>query len=348
MTSVAPSPAAAAADALPPSPIVCTVDLERDGVQHGFLRLPYSHDGSAWGAIMIPIAVAKNGEGPTALLTGGNHGDEYEGPVALFDLARRLTAEEVTGRVIVVPAMNYPAFRAATRTSPLDRGNMNRSFPGRPDGTPTQKIADFFQRHLVPLADLALDLHSGGKTLDFLPLAAAHCLPDAEQERRCMAGVAAFGAPWSLKMVEIDNVGMYDTAVEAMGKTFVTTELGGGGGARAATVGIARRGIANLLRHAGILAGRPEPAQTRWLEMPSDDCFCFADEEGLLEPCLDLGADVRRGEVVARIHPVGRTGGTPKEYRAGLDGILASRHFPGLVGSGDCLAVVATPCEAPA
>src|SRR5690606_31366211 len=137
-----------------PSPVTPTVDFEKDGVQHGFLRLPYSRDDSAWGAVMIPITVVKNGAGPTALLTGANHGDEYEGPIALFELAQRLTAAEVSGPVIIVPAFNYPAFRAATRTSPIDRGNMNRSFPGRPDGTVTEKIADFFQRHLVPRADL--------------------------------------------------------------------------------------------------------------------------------------------------------------------------------------------------
>ena len=69
----------------------------RDGVQHGFLRLPYSRDDSAWGSVMIPIASSSNGNGPTALLTGGNHGDEYEGPLALFDLARTLEPEAVSG-----------------------------------------------------------------------------------------------------------------------------------------------------------------------------------------------------------------------------------------------------------
>ncbi|MBP1888416.1 putative deacylase, partial [Ensifer mexicanus] len=131
---------------LRPSPISATVDFEAEGVQHGFLRLPYSRDDSAWGSVMIPITVIKNGEGPTALLTGGNHGDEYEGPIALFDLARTLGPDAMTGRVIIVPAMNYPAFTAGTRTSPIDKGNMNRSFPGRPDGTVTEKIADYFQR----------------------------------------------------------------------------------------------------------------------------------------------------------------------------------------------------------
>src|SRR3546814_15755334 len=73
-----------------PSPIVATVDFDKDGVQHGFLRLPYSRDDSAWCAVMIPLPVAKNGAGPTALLTGGTHGAAYEGPIALFAPATSL------------------------------------------------------------------------------------------------------------------------------------------------------------------------------------------------------------------------------------------------------------------
>ncbi|MGG2478955.1 N-alpha-acetyl diaminobutyric acid deacetylase DoeB, partial [Rhizobium sp. BR5] len=132
-------------------------------------------------------------------------------------------------RIIIVPALNYPAFRAGTRTSPIDRGNLNRSFPGRPDGTVTEKIADYVTRHLIPLADIVLDFHSGGRTLDFLPYAAAHELPDKDQEALCFDAVAAFAAPYSMKMLEIDAVGMLDTTVEEMGKVFVTTELGGAG-----------------------------------------------------------------------------------------------------------------------
>src|SRR5438445_9556305 len=112
-----------------PSPISATVDLTANGIQHGFLRLPHSDDASAWGSIMIPITVAKNGDGATALLTGANHGDEYEGVIALLDLARTLSIDDVSGRIIIVPAMNYPAFRAGTRMSPIDRLNLNRSFP---------------------------------------------------------------------------------------------------------------------------------------------------------------------------------------------------------------------------
>ncbi|MDI6025135.1 N(2)-acetyl-L-2,4-diaminobutanoate deacetylase DoeB [Corticibacterium sp. UT-5YL-CI-8] len=323
-----------------PSPISPTVDFDRDGVQHGHLRLPYSRDDSAWGSVMIPICVVRNGSGPTALLTGANHGDEYEGPLALFDLARRLDAREVSGTVIIVPAMNYPAFRTGTRTSPIDKGNMNRSFPGKPDGSVTQKIADYFQRELLPRADIVLDFHSGGKTLDFLPWCAAHVLPDKAQEKASFDAVEAFSAPWSVKMLEIDTVGMYDTAAEEMGKIFVTTELGGGGTSTAASVRIARRGVANVLRHAGILSGAVETVPTTWLDMP-DGCFCFAESDGMIETTVDLGEPVQAGQVVARIHSTGRTGLAPQVVKSGISGLLAARHFPGLVQAGDCVSVMA-------
>ncbi|MCK0198766.1 N(2)-acetyl-L-2,4-diaminobutanoate deacetylase DoeB [Ancylobacter sp. 6x-1] len=329
-----------------PSPVTPTVDLSARGVQHGHLRLPYSRDDSAWGSVMIPVCVIANGEGPTALLTGANHGDEYEGPAALFELARTLDPASVQGRVIIVPAMNYPAFRAGTRTSPIDRGNLNRSFPGRPDGSVTEKIADYVTRHLVTQADVVLDFHSGGKTLDFLPYGAAHELPDKAQEARCFAAVAAFSAPYSMRMLEIDAVGMMDTTVEEMGKVFVTTELGGAGTASATSIGIARRGALNLLKHAGILAGEPETGPTRWLDMPSADCFAFAQDDGLVAFACDLGAPVRRGDLIARVYPIGRTGLAPAEYRAAMDGVLAARHVPGLVTSGDCLSVLAVVKDA--
>ncbi|MBZ9604634.1 N(2)-acetyl-L-2,4-diaminobutanoate deacetylase DoeB [Phyllobacterium chamaecytisi] len=325
-----------------PSPITPTVDLDKQGVQHGFLRLPYSRDDSAWGSVMIPIAVIRNGNGPTALLTGGNHGDEYEGPIALFDLARTLDVGKVSGTVIIVPAMNYPAFRAGTRTSPIDKGNMNRSYPGKPDGTVTQKIADYFTRELLPRADVVLDFHSGGRTLDFVPFAAAHILPDKVQEAKGFDAVKAFSAPWSMRMLEIDAVGMYDTTVEEMGKVFVTTELGGGGTARAETVAIAKRGAMNVLRHAGIVSGNIDHRDTLWLDMPSGDCFSFAEDQGLIETMVDLGDFVKEGQVIARIHPIGRTGAAPTEIRTKLTGLLAARHFPGLVKPGDCVAVVGT------
>ena len=325
------------------NPISPTVDFDQDGVQHGFLRLPYSHDQSAWGSIMIPITVVKNGSGPTAVLTGANHGDEYEGAIALYDLASRIDPQDVTGRIIIVPAFNYPAFLNKSRTSPIDGGNLNRTFPGRADGTVTEKIADFFQNQILARADYVLDIHSGGKTLDFVPFAAAHFLSDQSQQARCVEAMKAFNAPYSLMLLEIDSVGMYDTAAENLGLVFVSTELGGGGSSSSRTVGIARKGIENFLKHAEILPGELEIGPTINLDMPDNRCYVSCDTPGLIEYKVDLGATVEEGQLIAVVHEITRTGRPPALYFAGISGIFTGRHFPGMIGMGDIVAVIAVP-----
>ncbi|MBP1888114.1 putative deacylase, partial [Ensifer mexicanus] len=103
----------------------------------------------------------------------------------------------------------------------------------------------------------------------------------------------------------------------------------------------AKRGVRNVLRAAGILKGAVETSKTEWLDMPDGDCFSFAEDGGLIEPLVDLGDKVRKDDLVARIYPIGRTGAEPVAIKAKMDGLLAARHFPGLVKQGDCVAVVA-------
>jgi N-alpha-acetyl-L-2,4-diaminobutyrate deacetylase len=186
-----------------------------------------------------------------------------------------------------------------------------------------------------------LDFHAGGKTLDFVPFACAHRLAGKAQEAACVAAMQAFNAPFSIMLVEIDSVGMYDSAAEEMGKTFVSTELGGGGTATARSGAIAKKGLRNVLIHAGILSGEPELDPSVMLDMPGSDCFAFCEHEGLIEPLVDLGEEVRKGDVLARVWPLDRTGVAPVDYRARMSGLLAARHFPGLVKPGDCMAVMA-------
>ncbi|MDO6461060.1 N(2)-acetyl-L-2,4-diaminobutanoate deacetylase DoeB [Granulosicoccaceae sp. 1_MG-2023] len=325
------------------NPIVATIDFEKEGIQHGFLRLPHSRDDSAWGAIMIPVTQMKNGDGPTALITGGNHGDEYEGPVALFNFAGRTDISDIQGRVIVIPAMNYPAFCAATRVSPIDNLNMNRIFPGKPHGSVTQIIADFFTRVLLPKADYVLDIHSGGKTLDFVPFATCHELEDKDLQARCEAAMKALNAPYFIKLMEIDAGGMYDTQAESMGKVFVSTELGGGGTTTPRSVDIAKRSVDNFLIHAGILQADITPSESRpvGLAMGEGQSYVFCQHTGLVEPRVMLGDRVSKGDLIARIHITERTAMPPVHYHAPRDGLIIARHVPSLIKMGDCLNVVA-------
>jgi predicted deacylase len=111
------------------------IDLCAPGRRAGAFALRWSSDANPLGAHPIPVMVTVGGEGPTALLLAGVHGDEYEGPVALMRLWRALDPAALRGRLILLPALNAPAVRAATRCSPLDAGgpnagNLNRAFPG--------------------------------------------------------------------------------------------------------------------------------------------------------------------------------------------------------------------------
>ena len=325
------------------NPISATIDFERDGLQHGFLQIPYSRNDSAWGSIMLPITVARNGDGPGAILTGANHGDEYEGPIALHDLANTIDVDKLRGLVIIIPMMNYPAFQAAARVSPIDQLNMNRVFPGQAPGTVTQLIADYFTSTLLPMCDYVLDIHSGGKTLEFLPFAAYHELEDKTQQQACEEATLAFGAPYYLSLIEIDAGGMYDTQAESMGKVFVSTELGGGGTTSPHTAGVAKRGVHNFLVHAGILDASPLALDTPSikLDMQQDNAYVFSQHNGLLEPCVKLGDPVKTGDLIARVYNTERTGSEPVEYTATSDGIIMGRNFPSLIKIGDFMNVIA-------
>ena len=329
------------------NPISTNIDFSKDGLQHGFLQVPYSRNDSAWGAVMVPISFAKNGDGPGAVLTGANHGDEYEGPIALQSLANTIDVERIRGQVIIVPYLNFPAFQAGHRVSPIDQLNMNRIFPGDPKGTVTRVIADYFSSVLLPMSDYVLDIHSGGKTLDFLPFAAYHELDDKSQQAACEAATLAFGAPYYLSLIEIDAGGMYDTQAESMGKVFVSTELGGGGSTSPETVEIGKRGVHNFLVHAGILDTDPivPAAPSIKLDMQQENAYVFSEHNGLIEPCVALGDAVNEGDLIARIYSTERSGTPPVEYHAGSTGIIMGRHFPSLIKIGDFMNVIARVVE---
>jgi N-alpha-acetyl-L-2,4-diaminobutyrate deacetylase len=259
-------------------------------------------------------------------------------------MARSLDPSEIAGRVILLPMMNYPAVRGGKRTSPIDSGNLNRLFPGKADGTVTQKIADYVTSTLLPLADVIVDLHSGGKTLEFVPYAACHRLPDDPGlEECCAAAMQAFNAPYSIIMLELDAVGMFDSEAESRGKVFVTTELGGGGSTTPQTVNVAKRGLRNILRHVGILPGAVEQQPSQQLDMPDETCFVTSEHSGMLEFMVELGDSVADGDLLARVYDLERSGLPPMEYLARRAGVVVGRHYPGLVQSGDTLAVVAVP-----
>ena len=226
------------------SRISSEVDFDREGKHVGFLRLPHSVHRSAYGWIPIPVACIKNGAGPRVLLMAGNHGDEYEGQIAFATLLRELDAKSVRGRLIFLTSANFPAARAGTRTSPLDEGNLNRSFPGAPDGSVTEQMAWYIEHMLLPQCEYVFDFHSGGSSLMYTPSGLCRRSADRERMARSLDLLKAFGAPFSY-VTDAPQGGDHTSSAAAARQNVVHlgTELCGGGTLTIAALKTAREGV---------------------------------------------------------------------------------------------------------
>lgn len=317
------------------------IDFEKPGVQSDFARVPYSSDSSAYGWIPVPMLCIGSGSGPTALLTAGTHGDEYEGQVALLKLARELAAGDVPGRVIILPALNYPAVMAGRRNSPLDGGNLNRVFPGDPDDGPTSMIAHYVASELFPLADLVIDLHSGGSSLDHLPLALARPGKTEDDRKAIRRLLQDFGAPFSVVTTGAGGgagATLY-AAAEAVGIPALTTELGGGNTLSEVGLGIAEAGVRRVLRQYGIATGvkADEVGPTRLMRSLGPNASIFARHAGLFEPARKPGDTVSAGQHAGWLHQLDDPLSAATELRFTASGVITWRRFPTLTAPGDAL-----------
>jgi len=320
------------------------MDYDRPGRQVGHLLLPHSPHSDAWGTIPVPVAVLKNGEGPTVLMIGGNHGDEYEGPITLTKLIRELDHGALQGRLIILPALNTPAVTAARRTSPLDGRNLNRTFPGDPMGTPTEQITYYLAHILYPLADLVMDLHSGGSSLEMLPSAIVEPAEDQAHFRRNIDAVLAFDAPHAIIHANPGDPRTSTATAVRMGKTIIGSELGGGGSVSIEGLGVTERGIMNVLIERGMLPERyrkpPFGRRCRLLRALGFEAHVYAPAEGVFEPFHALGAEVEAGEAAGQVHFLDDPARPPVPCHFQRSGLVFSRRAPGKCARGSCLAVV--------
>ncbi|BBK45457.1 succinylglutamate desuccinylase [Allostella vacuolata] len=330
------------------SPIFTDIDYEREGKQVGFLHLPYSPHTDAWGVIPIPVAVIRNGEGPTVLMMGGNHGDEYEGPIVLGRLIRDLDPRSIRGRLIFVPAINLPAVRAGNRVSAADGKNMNRTFPGDPLGTPTEQISHYVDSVLFPLADVFMDLHSGGSSLDLIPSVMMQRPDDDDLRRRTLDAVLAFNAPLTVVMDTLGERRTSSAAALARGLVVIGSELGSAGAVSLDGLEVCERGVRNVLHHLGVLPADPLPERrpTRLMQIAGADSYVFAPADGLFEPFHPLGTWVEEGQPAGQVNFLDDPGRPPLVAHFRSAGLLFCRRAPGRVERGNGVCVLLSPYDA--
>ncbi|MBU9215765.1 succinylglutamate desuccinylase/aspartoacylase family protein [Burkholderia gladioli] len=332
------------------STITSEIDLDAEGRQVGYLRVPHSVHRSAYGWIPVPIASLRRGEGPVVVLMAGNHGDEYEGQVLVSSLIRELDPACLRGQLILLPMANFPAAEAGLRTSPLDGGNLNRSFPGDARGGPTAAIAEYLERELFARADYLVDLHSGGSSLRYDGGNMLAIEPrDAGEHTRLRGLLNAFGLPRAF--LHRENPVLSSGAARRQGAIAITTELGGGGELRPALLREGRLGLLRLLAHVGLLHGPLVPAEaprapTRFYRVTGGEQYLYAHDAGLFEPLVELGATVAAGDAAARIHFPDTPLREPVLLRFAAAGELVCRRVPAAVRRGDCLFHLASPLDA--
>jgi N-alpha-acetyl-L-2,4-diaminobutyrate deacetylase len=325
-----------------PSPVHCSLDLDAPGKHVGHLDLPRSNNTSGWSHLFVPIVSIKGGDGPVALVVGGVHGDEPEGQVAALRLAREWEPDGVTGQLIVVPCASPEAARAYTRLWP-GGANLNRSFPGRPDGPPDEQLADFFTRFLFPRADVVVDMHSGGRSGLCPPWSEMHLVDDAAQRRAMLDAMLAWGTDHHFVYIDIAGSGLLVGEAERQGKVVVSTELGGGGHVTASTHRIAYGGLVNVLRHVGVLPGEVVQRDTPPLigRATEADDYLLAPESGLWETFVDVGDRVTAGQPLGQIHFLERPDREPEVVRSKTDGIVFVVRAIATTEQGDNVVVVA-------
>lgn len=333
------------------SQIYTDIDYAKEGKQLGQLDVPISTNTAGWANYYLPICVVKHGEGPTALIFGGNHGDEYEGPVTLMNLARWLQPEQVQGRVILLPMLNRPAVASGTRLSGVDGRNMNRTYYSQysevqVNESITTMIAHYVTQALIPLADLVIDIHSGGRSVHFLPSVNMHHVADETQMHAMVKAGLAWDAPYVFIYRDIAGEGLLPSYCERLGKVTLGTELGSASQFGVEILGIAERGVKNVLRQYKILADQPftpasQPAQIVAAELRED--YVMAPVSGIYEPFLEMGDAVETGQPLGQLHALEQPFATPMPVLARSSGLLmARRSFP-LTQQGDCVAVVVRP-----
>lgn len=288
-------------------------------------------------ALAFPlIEVTGDRPGPTGLFTGGVHGDEHEGPLALLRLAERLGGMPLAGRVLIVPVANGAALAAGRRTSPLDGQNLARIFPGAAGETPSFRLARAIWA-LLDGCDFLFDSHSGGIELCFLPVAgfyAASGEVSAEAAAGSLALARATGLPDLWELPPQPGVLSYEAARRGVAVT--GCEVGGRGHAGPEAVATYLAAYLRALAERGMIAPVARAAPARLLR----GNWRLSPAAGLFEPVAPLGAKVARGDLLARVlSPLGEE---LHRFTAETDGVVMAERNLCSIGQGDLAVCIAT------
>jgi predicted deacylase len=311
----------------------------------GVLAVPAGSDA----ALDIPVAVVRGARpGPALALVAGSHGTEYASIIAIEKLIASLDPAEVSGTVILVPLINVPSFeQKVPHVNPVDGKNMNRFFPGKADGTQTERAADAITRQVVERCDYLIDFHGGDVDESLVPYAYWLKTGAEKQDAVSRGMVLAFGLPMIAIATDRPRdpaASRYlDSTASTRGKAAITVEAGHAGTVEPQDVSALVTGTLSVMRFLEMLPGAPSPVKNPvWIEAIRT---VSSEQTGIFHPSVARGSYVAEGMALGEVTDyVGRK---IFEARSPAGGVVMYVCAVPSMKKGDTIATIGVVAAAP-
>jgi len=286
----------------------------------GYLEVPAGVDS----ATKLPVVVINGAKpGPVLALVSGAHGTEYVSIVALEKLISLLDPSEISGTVILLPLVNVPSFeQKVPHVNPIDNKSMNRFYPGKADGTQTERVSLLITKEVVDRSDYLIDYHGGDLDESLRPYAYWAPTEKEAQDRISKEMVLAFGLDhiiiWRDRSTDLNATRYLDNTATARGKASIVVEAGYAGTVESDDVALLVNGTLSTMRSLKMLAGDPHPIENPvWLDRVVD---VISDGSGIWYPLVKRGTYIQQGMKVGYVTDY--FGKTIVEVRAPIGGVV--------------------------
>jgi uncharacterized protein len=302
----------------------------------GFLQVPAGVDA----ATDIPVIVVSGAKpGPVLALVSGAHGTEYASIIALEKLIPALDPAELSGTVVLLPLVNIPSFlQKVPHVNPIDKKSMNRYYPGKPDGTQTDRVSYLITKEVIDRCDYLIDFHGGDLDESLRPYAYWGPTGKVDQDRISKEMVLAFGLDhiiiWRERPTDPAATRYLDNTASVHGKPSIVVEAGHAGTSETDDIALLVNGTLSTMRALKMLPGNAHVIENPvWLDQIVD---IESDLEGIVYPMVKRGTYVQQGMKIGYVTDY--FGTTIFEARAAVSGVVLHINAVPSLKKGDNIA----------
>src|ERR1700686_1840598 len=309
----------------------------------GTLEVPVGVDA----ATSIPVVVVNGAKpGKVLALVSGAHGTEYVSIIAIERLIAALDPAQVTGTVILVPLINIQSFeQKVPHVNPIDNKSMNRFYPGKPDGTQTERASFLITKEIVDRCDYLIDYHGGDLDESLRPYAYWGPTGREAQDRTSKEMVLAFGLDhiiiWRERPTDPAATRYIDNTASVRGKPSIVVEGGHAGTVESDDVALLVNGTVSAMRPLKMIPGEPHYIENPvWLGKLVD---VISAGPGIWYPLVKRGTYVQEGMLLG--HVTDYFGKVILEARAPAAGVILHVNAVPSLKKGDNIADIGVVAE---